>query len=57
MRIESYFTKQTDVRKIILEHLDSVSSKVFAVVNGLQIQNYLKLIELQEKGRFNRMLL
>ncbi|WP_418510955.1 phospholipase D-like domain-containing protein [Corallibacter sp.] len=51
MRIESYFTKQTDVRKIILELLDSASSKVFVAVAWFtDTILFNKLIELQEKG-------
>ena len=32
MNIDSYFTKQTDVREIILEHLDNATKKVFVAV-------------------------
>lgn len=51
MQIDSYFTKQIDVRKIILEHLDNASSKVFVAVAWFtDTILFNKLLELQEKG-------
>ncbi len=51
MRIESYFTKQTDVRKIILELLDSSTNKVLVAVAWFtDTKLFNKLLELQDKG-------
>jgi hypothetical protein len=51
MQIDSYFTKQIDVRKIILEQLDNATSKVFVAVAWFtDTILFKKLLELQEKG-------
>ncbi len=51
MNIDSYFTKQTDVRKIILEHLDDASKKVLVAVAWFtDTVLFKKLLELQDKG-------
>ncbi|XMO86751.1 phospholipase D-like domain-containing protein [Algibacter sp. AS12] len=51
MQIDSYFTKQTNVREIILEHLDNASSKVFVAVAWFtDVCLFQKLLELQERG-------
>jgi hypothetical protein len=51
MNINSYFTKQTDVRKIILEHLENASRKVFVAVAWFtDTILFDKLLELQNKG-------
>lgn len=51
MNIESYFTKQTDVRKIILNHLDAATKKVFVAVAWFtDTMLFNKLLELQKKG-------
>lgn len=51
MNIESYFTKKVDVRKIILEHLDKATKKVFVAVAWFtDTLLFNKLLELQEKG-------
>lgn len=51
MKIDSYFTKQTDVRKIILKHLDVATKKVFVAVAWFtDTVLFKKLIELQERG-------
>ena len=50
MNIESYFTKQTDVRKIILEHLDKATKKVFVAVAWFtDTILFNKLLELQDR--------
>lgn len=51
MNIDSYFTKQTDVRKIILGHLDKATKKVFVAVAWFtDTILFNKLLELQDKG-------
>lgn len=51
MNIESYFTKQTDVRKIIRGHLDNATKKVFVAVAWFtDTLLFNKLIELQGRG-------
>lgn len=51
MKINSYFTKQTDVRKIIIDHLDSATNKVFiAVAWFTDTTLFNKLLELQDRG-------
>ncbi|CAL2080244.1 conserved hypothetical protein [Tenacibaculum dicentrarchi] len=51
MQIDSYFTKQIDVRQIIIEQLDNATSKVFiAVAWFTDTILFKKLLELQEKG-------
>jgi hypothetical protein len=51
MNIDSYFTKQTDVRKIIIKHLDSATKKVFVAVAWFtDTILFDKLLELQNKG-------
>ncbi len=51
MNIDSYFTQQTDVKKIILNHLDQATSKVYVAVAWFTDQLlFEKLIELQERG-------
>jgi len=51
MNINSYFTKQTDVRKIILEHLDNATKKVFVAVAWFtDTILFKKLLELQKRG-------
>lgn len=51
MYIESYFTKQSDVREIILEHLDKATKKVCVAVAWFTETNLFdKLIELQNRG-------
>ncbi|WP_055448535.1 phospholipase D-like domain-containing protein [Lacinutrix mariniflava] len=51
MQIDSYFTKQIDVRKIILEHLDSATIKVIVAVAWFtDTILFNKLLELQDKG-------
>jgi len=51
MNIESYFTKQIDVRKIILGHLDNATTKVFVAVAWFtDTILFNKLLELQDKG-------
>lgn len=51
MQIVSYFTKQIDVRKIILEHLDSATTKVIVAVAWFtDTILFNKLLELQDKG-------
>lgn len=51
MNINSYFTKQIDVRKIILEHLDNATKKVFVAVAWFtDTILFNKLLELQDKG-------
>lgn len=51
MNIESYFTKQIDVRKIILGHLDNATKKVFVAVAWFtDTILFNKLLELQDKG-------
>lgn len=51
MNIESYFTKQIDVRKIILGHLDTATKKVFVAVAWFtDTILFNKLLELQKKG-------
>jgi len=51
MNIDSYFTKQTDVRKIIIKHLDNASKKVFVAVAWFtDTILFSKLLELQDKG-------
>ena len=51
MEINSYFTKQTDVKSIILEHLDNATKKVSVAVAWFTDRVlFNKLIELQDKG-------
>lgn len=51
MNIDSYFTKQTDVRKIILGHLDGAAKTVFVAVAWFtDTILFNKLLELQERG-------
>ena len=51
MNIDSYFTKQTDVREIILEHLDTATKKVcVAVAWFTETSLFNKLLELQNRG-------
>lgn len=51
MNINSYFTKQTDVRAIILEHLDTATKKVcVAVAWFTETSLFNKLLELQNRG-------
>src|SRR5690554_1721810 len=51
MVIDSYFTKQTDVRAIILEHLDGATKKVCVAVAWFTETNlFEKLLELQNRG-------
>ena len=51
MNIDSYFTKQTDVREIILEHLDNATKKVFVAVAWFtDTILFDKLLDLQDKG-------
>ncbi|RFC54053.1 phospholipase D-like domain-containing protein [Brumimicrobium aurantiacum] len=51
MNINTYFTKQIDVRKIILEHLDNANKKVFVAVAWFtDTILFKKLIELQDRG-------
>lgn len=51
MQIDSYFTKQIDVREIILEHLDNATIKVIVAVAWFtDTILFNKLLELQDKG-------
>ena len=51
MQITTYFTKHTDVKKIILELLDSASTQVnVAVAWFTEPKLFNKLIEIQERG-------
>jgi hypothetical protein len=51
MNINSYFTRQTDVRKIIIEHLNDATKKVFVAVAWFtDTILFNKLLELQDKG-------
>jgi len=51
MEINSYFTKQTDVKSIILDHLDNATKKVSVAVAWFTDRVlFNKLIELQDKG-------
>jgi hypothetical protein len=51
MSIDSYFTKQTDVRAIILEHLDNANKRVcVAVAWFTETTLFDKLLELQNRG-------
>ena len=51
MNIDSYFTKQTDVREIILGHLDNATKRVcVAVAWFTETSLFNKLLELQNKG-------
>lgn len=51
MQIDSYFTKQLDVRNIILEHLDHANSKVFVAVAWFtDTILFNKLLEIQDRG-------
>lgn len=51
MNINSYFTKQTDVRNVILEHLDNANIKVLVAVAWFtDTILFEKLLELQDKG-------
>ncbi len=51
MNIESYFTRQIDVRKIILGHLNKATKKVFVAVAWFtDTILFNKLLELQNKG-------
>jgi phosphatidylserine/phosphatidylglycerophosphate/cardiolipin synthase-like enzyme len=51
MNIDSYFTKQIDVRAIILEHLDNATKRVSVAVAWFTETNLFdKLLELQSRG-------
>lgn len=51
MNIHSYFTKKTDVRGIILEHLDTATKKIcVAVAWFTETKLFDKLLELQNRG-------
>ncbi|ALM22009.1 hypothetical protein AAT17_12595 [Nonlabens sp. MIC269] len=51
MQIDSYFTQQTDVKSIILEHLDNAETTVFVAVAWFTDTTlFKKLLELQDKG-------
>jgi len=51
MKIESYFTRQIDVRSIILKHLDQATKKIFVAVAWFTDTTlFNKLLELQDKG-------
>lgn len=51
MQIDSYFTQQTDVKSIILEHLDKAESTVFVAVAWFtDTKLFKKLVEIQSKG-------
>jgi hypothetical protein len=51
MKIDSYFTQNTDVKSIILEHLDDAESTVFVAVAWFtDTKLFKKLLEIQDKG-------
>ena len=50
MQIDSYFTQQTDVKSIILEHLNKAESTVFVAVAWFtDTKLFKKLVEIQVK--------